>query len=447
MCVGNYGDVTIIIYIEGDTVRMEVIDQGPPINELDFGTNKGIYKDYLENCKKAILFGRLNLDNVVINNLGKKGRKLILTKHVNYKEDDPQLDDKEKSKLFSQIYEGKIYARKMKLDEAGELSRLAWEIYGRSYLFEKLYYPDKIKEQMKYKKMIPFVAVTDKDEILGALTIIRNLKEPAICEIGQGMVANSIRRRGIFSDLTKLCIEEAGKEGYKGVFAQAVTVHSLSQKTAISDGLREVSLLFGYLPSDMYFGGRHNAGSKTKRNSVMTFFHCIKPPTGKIIYVPKCHADIVTKIYSQFNYEPKISTNPPMADDEVASLEVHTDKSEIGLARIVIKNYIPNIDHHVLANLNQLITDNYQAIWLDLPLSKPATALMVEQFQKLGFFFAGVIPHLFSPSGDILRLQYLNYEDVNLELDIYSDFGNELANYIIGEYHKYHRLSSVRSLL
>ena len=47
----------------------------------------------------------------------------------------------------------------------------------------------------------------------------------------------------------------------------------------------------------------------------------------------------------------------------------------------------------------------------------------------LGFFFAGVIPEM--PQGDVLRLQYLN--NVNIDLDeivTASEFGEELANYV-----------------
>jgi serine/threonine-protein kinase RsbW len=48
----------------------------------------------------------------------------------------------------------------------------------------------------------------------------------------------------------------------------------------------------------------------------------------------------------------------------------------------------------------------------------------------LGFFFSGVIPEM--SQGDMLRLQYLNNVDMDLEnIQVASDFGKELLDYVI----------------
>jgi hypothetical protein len=49
--------------------------------------------------------------------------------------------------------------------------------------------------------------------------------------------------------------------------------------------------------------------------------------------------------------------------------------------------------------------------------------------EALGFFFAGIIPEL--AGGDVLRLQYLNDVDPDLEPQIASDFGRELFHYVV----------------
>ena len=55
--------------------------------------------------------------------------------------------------------------------------------------------------------------------------------------------------------------------------------------------------------------------------------------------------------------------------------------------------------------------------------------------EDLGFFFSGVIPEM--KRGDVLRMQYLNNVDFDEnEIVTASDFGKELADYVVKEYRR-----------
>ncbi|MEA2103537.1 MAG: hypothetical protein U9P79_02690, partial [Candidatus Cloacimonadota bacterium] len=83
--------------------------------------------------------------------------------------------------------------------------------------------------------------------------------------------------------------------------------------------------------------------------------------------------------------------------------------------------------------LKELCIKKIDCIYIDLPLSNPVTQVFCAKIEKLGFFFAGIIPELFN--GDYLRLQYLNNVDPNLDnVCIASDFGRELFDYIVSVY-------------
>jgi serine/threonine-protein kinase RsbW len=77
-------------------------------------------------------------------------------------------------------------------------------------------------------------------------------------------------------------------------------------------------------------------------------------------------------------------------------------------------------------------------VYLYLPLGDPHTAVICQHFEELGFFFAGIYPKPAKPadpegmnSGDLLCLQYLNGPRINYDLlQIYSDFGQELVQYV-----------------
>jgi len=80
--------------------------------------------------------------------------------------------------------------------------------------------------------------------------------------------------------------------------------------------------------------------------------------------------------------------------------------------------------------LRELCLRRVDCIYLDLPLSNPATQRSCANLEMLGFSFGGIIPELYD--GDVLRLQYLNNVEVNPEtIQVASDFGKELLDYVI----------------
>jgi hypothetical protein len=66
---------------------------------------------------------------------------------------------------------------------------------------------------------------------------------------------------------------------------------------------------------------------------------------------------------------------------------------------------------------------------LYLNLSDPQTAHHTEQFENIGFFFAGILPC--TKVGDALILQYLNNVPIDYEkIKTKSEKGSELLAYI-----------------
>jgi hypothetical protein len=91
----------------------------------------------------------------------------------------------------------------------------------------------------------------------------------------------------------------------------------------------------------------------------------------------------------------------------------------------------PGADLHELirARLRELRLHGVDCVYVDLPLSHPATSRT--GLADLGFFFGGIIPEAAPTGGDVLRLQYLNELDIRAE-DVHtaSKFGQDLADLI-----------------
>jgi hypothetical protein len=70
-------------------------------------------------------------------------------------------------------------------------------------------------------------------------------------------------------------------------------------------------------------------------------------------------------------------------------------------------------------------------VYVDLPLSDPATPDAATSLKNLGVFFGGIIPEAHAQGGDVLRLQYLNNVEVQAgDVSTASDFGKELLGLI-----------------
>ena len=86
------------------------------------------------------------------------------------------------------------------------------------------------------------------------------------------------------------------------------------------------------------------------------------------------------------------------------------------VAQIEVLNFgdARQVLREVHAYLHNFCIKKADVIFLHLDLSSPPTALLTEEFEKMGFFFSGILPG--GKSGkETLILQYLNNLDFDYE--------------------------------
>src|SRR5918995_2084374 len=141
----------------------------------------------------------------------------------------------------------------------------------------------------------------------------------------------------------------------------------------------------------------------------------------------------VALFYMRVNAELERETSPPVAYQETAQrviehnglrriiqnaseLEMPTSsrvsvsvRRDHNLAFLRVEEPGADLGELVRLRLRELCLHRVDCIYVDLPLSHPATAQAGTGLRDLGFFFAGIIPEAHSGAigGDILRLQYL----------------------------------------
>jgi len=73
------------------------------------------------------------------------------------------------------------------------------------------------------------------------------------------------------------------------------------------------------------------------------------------------------------------------------------------------------------------------AIYIDLPLDTPATALVADHLERLGLSYSGIFPNP-RADGDVLRMQSLHRVRVKADdIAVASDHGRELLDYVLAD--------------
>ena len=379
---------------------------------------------------RSILTKRL-MDKVWFHSLGKEGLETHLFKYL--KKYNLQVTSIEKSqkpkKEGTNILVEKAVSyviRRMKPNEAIDVSRVAYSSYGNTYLHPDIYYPDRVRELNRKKQLISFVAITDDKEIIAHIAFERST-DKGIPELGVAFTKPEYRGLGCLNKLISTSLDEAEKLSFTGVFAQGVTSHPYSQKTLNKFGFLDCALLLSIFHTLTFKDIEQN---KPQRESVAVSFRYLKLPEKMTIYPPEHHAEMIAGLYEHIGFSPEISISNKFIEPIInkSVLSAKTDLDNLA-ADIWVVTYGKNILEEVHRILHNFCRNNTVTIYLRIRLTDPATAKYTAEFEKMGFFFSGILPR--STANDELILQYLNNYVIDFnQLKMASDKGKEILEYV-----------------
>jgi anti-sigma regulatory factor (Ser/Thr protein kinase)/GNAT superfamily N-acetyltransferase len=416
-------------------LKIVIRDQGLPFDPTPFVAE--------ETCRvqgEADLSGlclmRQYMDQVEFHNLGPSGKEIVLVK---YAQNRPIQDyfaacELEQYQTLSPIDIGggvhpPITFEPMRPDQAVEVCKTLYKAYGYSYFYPHMYYPDRIVSLNESGHLFSMVALTDSGEVAGHAALIKTRRDARIAELGIGAVKPAYRSRGVLTGLGETLIKEARAEGLLGIFAQAVTNHTFSQRSCLQMGFKDSAVLLAYVPMTSSF--KRITDILSQRDSMVVQFLYLDKPARNTVYLPGHHRDMLVRIYNDLGINSELVTpvcalkGVPAEDAVVRTVATNV----MGMAKIQVEQYGHNVLDEVKTRLKDLRFKQFEIIYLYLDLSDPLTCLFTGRFEELGFFFAGVLPG--AAKGDALILQYLNnvaldYGKIRLE----SESGRELLEYI-----------------
>ena len=382
-------------------------------------------------------------DEVHYINLGRGGNRVELIKQLPHGDVREELPEEEHHRVVGAPpapEDAGLEIRMMRSEESLELSRCVYRSYGYSYDWDYVYYPDRIRELQEGDLMRSCVAVTSEGEFVGHLAVRVERPDSPVGEAGQAVVDPRFRGHQLFEKMKTFLAQRARERGMYGLYSEATAVHPYSQRGNLKLGAAETGFLLGYIPSSVSYKeiGEDREG---RRGSVALFYMRTRDEPERAIYPPEEYQEAVRRVVEHNGLRRTIESDPSpgLASSTRINVNVRRDHN---LAFLQVEEPGADLRELVRNRLRELCLHGVDCVYVDLPLSHPATQRAGTGLADLGFFFGGIIPEGDggATGGDVLRLQYLNEIEIRDEdVQTASDFGNELADLIFRQKHAVQR--------
>jgi serine/threonine-protein kinase RsbW len=227
-------------------------------------------------------------DEVRLINLGRGGNRVELVKHLPHADVREQFSEDEHHQTIraaAAAEDTPLEIRIMRPEESFELSRCMYRSYGYSYLWDFVYYPERVHALQESGLMRSCVAVTQGNEFVGHLAVRLEHPDSCVGEAGQAVVDPRFRGHRLFERMMTFMAEHAKDWGLYGLYGEAIAVHPYSEKGFLHLGAKETGFLLGYVPASVSFKGIDEK-REGRRGSVALFYMRIKEEPERVIYPP-----------------------------------------------------------------------------------------------------------------------------------------------------------------
>lgn len=381
-----------------------------------------------ETAGMGIFLMKAVMDDCSFHNLGPLGKETHLIKYLPEPAGEggvpAALPTPEPAAITQKI---KYDVRLMCEEEAIEISRCAYKSHGYSFFDDHIYYPARLVELNRSGDLISAVAVTEDNVFMGHAGLLYEYPEDRIAELTFVFVNVEYRGQGALNRLSEFLLTTPKSREFAGIYAYAVANHVFTQKANVRTGLHDCGILLATSPMSWKFKGI--PGNPSQRISVVLAFKYMETPRRLTLYPTAHHRDMVAKLYRNLGVEHNFET-PSLAAPTAGTPQILSSVNAAeGCAEIFVARYGDGVVREVRKLLRGFCLQQVAAINLFLNLEDPATFLLTQEFEKLGFFFAGILPC--ARVGDALILQYLNNVDLDYsKIAAYTDMAKEILAYI-----------------
>jgi hypothetical protein len=317
-------------------------------------------------------------------------------------------------------------------DEGAVLSEAIEAAYGDSYDVRWVYDSAEVSARLAAGTYVACVAETEDGELLCHEGMSLGAAGDAVGHSGQAVTMPAARGQHLFTRTKRFLMDWATEKGLAGMYSEATAAHPYSQRANLELGAHETGFLLGWIPASV-----SNDAARPKRRarqSAALFYTKLNDGHERSVYVPERHRAIVNQTFELCELRGTLAEPPAGAElAERSELHVGVDKDH-NLALITV--HVPGADLEavVAAERHHLFHRAcLDAIYLDLPLDLPATALVADHLEALGVSYSGVFPNS-RCDGDVLRMQSLHRVRIKADdVSLASEHGRELLEYVLAD--------------
>ena len=312
-------------------------------------------------------------------------------------------------------------------DEGTVLTGAIEAAYGQTYDVRWVYDPDEVGSRIGAGTYVACVAETPAGELLCHIGMSLAAAGDAVAHSGQAVT----RGQHLFTRTKRYLMDWARERGLAGMYSEATAAHPYSQKANIELGAHETGFLLGWIPASV---ANDAAGGRPRRQSAALFYTKLNDGHEREVYAPDRHRAIVAQTIELCELRGELANPPPQCElSERTELQAEVDEDH-NLALLTVRVPGADLEQVIAAERHHLFHRRcLDAVYIDLPLEDPATALVADHLERLGISYAGVFPNS-RTDGDVLRMQSLHRVRVKADdVAVASDHGRELLEYVLAD--------------
>ena len=322
--------------------------------------------------------------------------------------------------------------RFLRPDEGAVLSEAIEAAYGDSYDVRWVYDTAEVSARLAAGTYVACVAETEDGELLCHEGMSLGAAGDAVGHSGQAVTMPAARGQHLFTKTKRFLMDWATEKGLAGMYSEATAAHPYSQRANIELGAHETGFLLGWIPASVSNDAAEEA--RRGRQSAALFYTKLNDGHERPVFAPERHREIVGRTLNLCELRGTLAE--PADDAELAErseLHVGVDQDH-NLALITV--HVPGADLEavVAAERHHLFHRAcLDAVYLDLPLDLPATALVADHLEALGVSYSGIFPNS-RCDGDVLRMQSLHRARIKADdVSVASEHGRELLEYVLAD--------------
>lgn len=316
-------------------------------------------------------------------------------------------------------------------DEGTVLSGAIESAYGQSYDVRWVYDPEEVGSRIRAGTYVSCIAESPAGELLCHLGMSLAAAGDAVAHSGQAVTLPAARGQHLFTRTKRYLMDWARERGLAGLYSEATAAHPYSQKANIELGAHETGFLLGWIPASV---ANDAATGRRGRQSAALLYNKLNDGHERSVYAPERHREIVGQTLELCELRGTLAEVPAEAAlPERSELHVEVDKDH-NLALLTVQVPGADLEEAIAAERHHLFHRAcLDAVYVDLPLERPATALVADHLERLGVSYAGIFPN-HRTDGDVLRMQSLHRVRVKADdVAVASDHGRKLLEYVLAD--------------